>query len=333
MRRAYTLLFVGLALGAGASSAPPDAPKRPALAFPIACRIGETCEIQNYVDVDPGPGAKDYRCGTQTYDKHGGVDFRIRDMAAQRAGVNVLAAAPGRVSRLRDGVADISVKSGGAPSVANQECGNGVVVDHGDGWETQYCHMARGSLAVKVGSMVTVGQPLGQVGLSGETEYPHLHLTVRHNGRTVDPFAPDAAPGLCTARGGRGLWSAAAARSVAYKQGAVLNAGFTDGPPAKDALEQGRLSAPSGASPALVAFVRAISLQAGDHQTLVLKDSTGSVLAQSQIPELDHGKAQYVLYVGQKRPAAGWKPGVYVASYTVVRGGAVAFGKSFQIEL
>jgi hypothetical protein len=96
-----------------------------ALAFPVDCQIGRTCEVQNYMDRDPGPGAKDYRCGTETYESHGGVDIRLLDMAAQQAGVNVLAATPGRVSRLRDGIADISIKTVGPAAVSGQECGNG----------------------------------------------------------------------------------------------------------------------------------------------------------------------------------------------------------------
>src|SRR6185295_19509977 len=86
------------------------APEPPRLAFPLACEIGRTCEVQHYVDRDPGPGVRDYRCGRRTYDKHNGIDIRLLDMAAQRAGVDVLAAAPGRVARLRDGVADISIR-------------------------------------------------------------------------------------------------------------------------------------------------------------------------------------------------------------------------------
>ncbi len=59
----------------------------------------------------------------------------------------------------------------------DRECGNGVVIAHAGGWETQYCHMAQGGLAVKPDQPVTTGQTLA-VGLSGLTEYPHLHFTV-----------------------------------------------------------------------------------------------------------------------------------------------------------
>jgi murein DD-endopeptidase MepM/ murein hydrolase activator NlpD len=178
------------AVAACAPAAPRAAAEGPKLSVPIACEVGRTCEVQHYVDRDPGPGARDYRCGGRTYEKHSGVDIRVPDMAAQRRGVDVLSAAPGRVARLRDGVADISVRAPDAPSVKGTECGNGVVIDHGEGWETQYCHMAQGSVRVKPGDQVQAGTPIGKVGLSGDTEYPHVHMTVRHAGQVVDPFSP-----------------------------------------------------------------------------------------------------------------------------------------------
>src|SRR5262249_323708 len=152
------------------------------------------------------------------YDKHNGIDIRLLDMAAQKRGVAVLAAAPGRVARLRDGVQDISIRTPGAPSVDGRECGNGVVIDHGGGWETQYCHLAQGSVRVKVGETVKAGTPLGLVGLSGDTEFPHLHITVRHAGQVVDPFAPvGTAAGTCVGQGvpAGGLWTPQAARAMA----------------------------------------------------------------------------------------------------------------------
>lgn len=47
------------------------------LGLPIDCEIGRDCVIQHYVD----------------HDRHNGTDFRLSDLAAQRRGVNVLAAA------------------------------------------------------------------------------------------------------------------------------------------------------------------------------------------------------------------------------------------------
>ena len=307
---------------------PADAPK---LALPIACRIGATCEIQNYVDRDPGPAVQDYRCGQRTYEAHGGIDFRIPDMAAQQAGVAVLAAAPGPVSRLRDGVEDISVRAAGV-DVSNRECGNGVVVNHGNGWETQYCHLARGSIIVKTGDPVVAGQPLAKVGLSGNTEYPHLHLTVRHNGVTIDPFAPTPGAACNRAAGpDSSLWDRPTGELLRYQAGAVLNGGFAAEPVTAETVEAGGVATPTADSPMLIAYVRAIGLQGGDVQEITLEGPGGEVLAQSKQQPLDRDKAQYLLFAGKKRPVTGWPRGVYTARYTVLRAGAQVVEREYRL--
>src|SRR3977135_165633 len=100
--------------------APISAAERPQplpLEVPLACRFGESCFIQQYFDHDPGPGAKDYRCGPMVYDGHDGVDLRVPTMTQQQRGVEVLAAASGVVRGVRDGMNDISVRAAGEDSV------------------------------------------------------------------------------------------------------------------------------------------------------------------------------------------------------------------------
>ena len=320
-----------LGLGASPGAARGD-PAAPALSFPLACEIGRSCEIQHYFDRDPGPGVRDYRCGLRTYQGHDGLDIRLLNMPEQRAGIAVLAAAAGRVTGLRDGQPDISIRSPGAPSVVGKECGNGVVVDHGGAWVTQYCHLARSSVSVKVGDAVAAGQPLGRVGLSGDTEFPHLHLTVRHGGRAVDPFAPGAgevAPGGCTARSP--LWNATALPQLTYKAGAVLNTGFTTAAVENAAIEAGGLPAAGPTAPMLIAYVRLIELAAGDQVELILTGPDGRVLAQSRLTPLTSQMAQYTAYLGARRTAPTWPRGAYVAQVWVHRGGAVALSRPFQV--
>jgi hypothetical protein len=321
-----------LALSAVLAPAAATAPERPVLSFPLACEPGRTCEIQHYVDRDPGPGTRDYRCGPKTYEKHSGIDIRVLDMAAQRRGVNVLAAAPGRVARLRDGVVERTIGQPGAADVNTQECGNGVVIDHGDGWETQYCHMARGSIAVKVGDEVAAGRPLGKVGLSGKTEFPHLHLTVRHKGQMVDPFAPDMSnPAACTAQ--TGLWSPAALAKMPYKAGEVLNAGFTQAQVTMADVENAAVQPFNASSPWLIFYVRAIALLPGDETELVLKAPGGAVLTQVRNPALANWRAQDLRLIGKRRPPTGWPPGVYAADYRVWRKGKVAISRQVTQRL
>ena len=281
---------------------------------PIGCAMGQTCLIQQYVDHDPGPGAVDYRCGIASYDHHDGTDFRIPDKVAQGRGVNVLAAADGVVRAVRDGQSDFAVGAFNAAKVKGIECGNGVVIDHGDGWQTQYCHMRQGSVRVKPGDRVTAGTALGLVGQSGDAAFPHLHLTVRLNGQAVDPFAFGGA----TCGTGQSLWRQEDRAELAYGDTQVLNAGFATAAVPADDVERGMIAAPDRRSRALTLYVRAINLREGDVQSLSLKGPDG-LLAQTQSPPLDHSKAQYQLFVGKKLGAVQWPAGTYTGTYTVTR--------------
>ena len=126
------------------------------LRMPVDCALGETCFIQNYVDRDPGPEYREIGCGQLSYDGHRGTDIALYDHIAMDQGVNVRAAADGIVAATRDGMPDILVTDPNAPDVTGRACGNAVIIDHPDGWQTRYCHMKRGSLRVKTGVVVRV---------------------------------------------------------------------------------------------------------------------------------------------------------------------------------
>ena len=320
------LMTAALAGSGGAQAAPPS------LDLPIACTIGQTCEVQSYMDADPGPGSKDYRCGSRSYPNHGGVDIRIPSLAAMRAGVPVLASAPGKVLRLRDGVPDVSVRGRPPGPIDAQECGNGVAIGHADGWETQYCHMRQGSVRVKVGDTVKAGDAIGLVGLSGNTEFPHIHISVRQGTTTVDPFAYGAAAGSCGA--GTSLWSPAAARALVYKPRIAFRAGFTgDATAVEQQVDNGTPAAVTRQAPVLVAFVRAIGLKAGDVQVMSLTGPGGKVLAQTTSAPVPRDQAQRLLFIGGRRPPSGWPSGDYQAVYRVQQNGQTVLERRFSMKL
>src|SRR4051812_25240187 len=101
-------LALVIAILGGAGEALPDEAFR--IGLPVECALGSLCSVQNYVDLDPGPGRLDPGCGRLTYDGHDGTDIRVRDLVAMRAGVNVVAAAAGVVKATRDGMADVSIR-------------------------------------------------------------------------------------------------------------------------------------------------------------------------------------------------------------------------------
>lgn len=65
--------------------------------------------------------------------------------------------------------------------------GNKVLVDHNNGYQTLYAHLA--SIKVSVGQTVPVGAKLGVMGSTGRSTGTHLHFEVIKNGNNVDPLS------------------------------------------------------------------------------------------------------------------------------------------------
>jgi murein DD-endopeptidase MepM/ murein hydrolase activator NlpD len=67
----------------------------------------------------------------------------------------------------------------------DQRNGNFVRVKHADGTISGYGHL--GHVAVQQGMQITADTPLGSVGATGNATGNVLHLTIRQNGKAVDP--------------------------------------------------------------------------------------------------------------------------------------------------
>lgn len=63
--------------------------------------------------------------------------------------------------------------------------GNTVLIDHGQGLVSMYCHMSR--IDVAVGDKIERGEIMGAVGMTGRVTGPHLHWSVSLNNARVDP--------------------------------------------------------------------------------------------------------------------------------------------------
>ena len=142
------------------------------LSFPVDCALDRSCYIQQYVDHDISAGASDFTCSGLSYDGHKGTDFALITLRQMEDGVNVLSAAQGRVAGLRDGMKDQILSSKNRSNIQGKDCGNRVVITHENAWTTQYCNMKQDSIRVQIGQRVAAGEILGQIGLSGRTEFP-----------------------------------------------------------------------------------------------------------------------------------------------------------------
>jgi murein DD-endopeptidase MepM/ murein hydrolase activator NlpD len=201
------------------------------LAWPIDCIPGSTCsERIGYPDID-GDG-RAFNCGTPGYRGHTGTDIYV-SWDQMDSGVDVVAAADGEVLWVFDGkydrcqwpsstntdCRDPSVPMGPGVSSGYMDCtelgdycgegdcccfwcffgGNVVVIRHYDetgAFATHYDHLKRDSIRVSIGEIVKKGQKIAEVGSSGRSIAPHLHLEVWGTGfyELADPWAGPCGP-------------------------------------------------------------------------------------------------------------------------------------------
>ena len=299
------------------------------LRLPIDCHFGRSCWLVNLVDLDPGPGRRDYRCERHTYDGHKGVDIAVRDLAAMARGVPVVAAAPGIVKALRDGMPDGMPDKAFRETQQDRYCGNGVVIEHAGGWQTQYCHMRQGSVAVKRGDKVARGRKLGLVGHSGFTQFPHVHLSVRLDGRVIDPFlgrdtGARQAETACAAGAGA-LWMEGAARVLGQPMTNLFNAGFAAEKPKRQTISKGLYGAKalSRRSPLLVFWTETWWTRKGDRLEITITGPDGeTVLAHTST--LERARALDMAFAGKRKPGLFWASGTYRGTARLLRDGAEA---------
>ena len=131
-------------------------------------------------------------CNLYGYPHHTGVDFKAS------VGTTVVASRAGTVIVAEDNLCQGSHYSNILPCPLGEDCiaykkysagsyGNFIIIDHGDGFTTYYCHLKTGTFRVKEGDYVEQGTILAESGAAGKTAGAHLHFEVRKNNIVQDP--------------------------------------------------------------------------------------------------------------------------------------------------
>ena len=288
------------------------------LNLPVKCNESDNCFILLYSDRDKSSKATDFNCGFLTYDGHKGTDFAIPSTATMNRGIPVVATAKGTVLRVRDGVEDKRF-TGDRNKIEGKECGNGIVIDHGGGWQTQYCHLRRGSVKVKPQQTVTAGEEIGLVGMSGLASFPHVHLQVSYQGEIVDPFVGlNSAPGCQVEKSP--LW----AMPLDYTPTGLIRSGFATEIPQNDDLWNGKYTQTSflANSPLLVFWIQSYGVLANDQEYIELIDPQGNIVAQAR-ETIEENRKTWLRYTGKRASNSPLLKGNWRGKYQLKRQGKI----------
>lgn len=304
------------------------------LRLPADCSLGKDCFLQQFPDMKKGKGAVDPFCGVATYENHDGVDLRILSMKDIGRGVPVVAVADGEVLRGRDGMDDRLIATDAErKAIEPQACGNGVIMAHADGVETQYCHLRKGSIVVKPGQKLKAGDKIGDVGASGLVQFPHVHLTVRIKGTKVDPLTGLAVGEACIVdrTKAKPLFASSVMAQIRSDEPTVLGLGLAGSLVDYDSLvTRGVPATATSKDPLRVAWAWLANLRAGDRLKIQLSGPDGKPVAENTTDPADRNKAVYFSYTGKKgRPA----PGTYRLDLSVIRRGAVLLTQTKDIQV
>jgi hypothetical protein len=280
------------------------------LTWPLACELGRDCWVQAFPE---GAGASRAIKGDD------GSDIRVADQAAMRRGVAVLAAEAGVVVALRDSQPDDGVT--GYRARRAPPGGNVIVIRSMDGHRTiAYGHLKQGSVAVQVGQSVASGQPIAQVGMSGQTSFPHLNLLVFERGRPINIWSrTDLVKG----------WKAAPAAAAPQ----INKIGWSSSPTNAVLLQDRTPPAPTGrAAPHSVQsttfYASVIGPQAGDREVITLTDGRGRSIGSPIVTLIDTDIPVRVRTITIRADL----PSVE-AHYTLIRGNQIIAARSVHATI
>lgn len=291
------------------------------LGLPLDCELNKTCWVMNYVDFDTADNAtKDPACLNRTYDTHKGTDFAILDEKAMIDGVPVIATKDGIVRRFRDGEND-NWKTNADLDLIKQErkeCGNAILIDHNDDTTSIYCHLRQNSITVTKGQRIKKGDSIGLVGMSGFTEFPHLHYGLIEDGKIIDPFTGASTEKECGLNNAKPLWERDL--NLTYKPFVIQAAEFSTTIPTLDSIGRNATGTTqiSLQDDNLVFWTVLLGVRTGDIIEMDIFDANNKLLVEEKIIQKKN-RARQLYYIGKKINGTNVQEGAYTAKVKISR--------------
>lgn len=137
----------------------------------VGGKCGKGCKNRRHTDVANAFYAIDFNRNVEDK-KSSNPNGRIVEESKDGGVIDVLAAA--------DGVVKVAINT----PCSNRHAVCKVVIDHGNGFTTEYLHLAENSLRVQVGSKVSVGDVIAKMGNTGPADFVHLHFQINYQDRS-----------------------------------------------------------------------------------------------------------------------------------------------------
>lgn len=306
-----------------------------ALKLPVSCQLEESCWLVNYPDVQKEEGYQDYKGGKNTYEGNKGTYFAVKTFIDIKNGTPAHAADDGKVIFVRNNIEDNYPLGDKDTEKEPPFCGNAVVIEHNHGWKTAYCHLKKGSISVKQGDFTTAGAQIGQIGLSGQTEFPHLYFTVLKGENYFDPFSGLQLNGKENKNKYKPLWGINARDNLKYRDVILTNIGVSAEDPSLYSVKQGSYKNIELLydEPEIFIWVYGFHFKKKDIIKLTLYNPDQEKVMNDFI-RVSSGNIENLVSFKKKKKKEKWKPGFYNVKINYIKTGLkLAYEYNFNFEI
>ena len=320
------LLFIAMCpMDVSAQNSPPKPivqfKKSQNLGLPLNCELEKTCWVMNYVDFDQNDSIyTDPNCLQRTYDTHKGTDFALLDEKSMNDGVPVLSVKDGTILRIRDGEPDNWKTKADLDKIKTdrKECGNAILITHDDDTQSVYCHLRQNSIIVKKDQRIKKGDTIAMVGMSGLTEFPHLHYGYLKNKKIIDPFTGRSIETQCGLKDAKSLWDKGLGLNYAPLN--IQSAGFSTQVPTLDNLgkdAQGSTEL-TFKDDKIIFWTILLGVRLNDEVSIEIIDANNNPIVTEKITQ-DKNRARQLYYIGKKLDKTKLPEGAYTGIVKIKR--------------